>query len=65
MALFPEDFNEKFPRPVDTYHRKSYDRIAPATLVRQGFRGEGKTLLITGGGIVAAEFSSLEATDSG
>jgi hypothetical protein len=61
MALFPEDFNERFPRPVETYHRKSYDRIAPATLVRQGFRGEGKTLLITGGGMVAAKFPSFES----
>ncbi|KAG6358767.1 hypothetical protein INS49_012286 [Diaporthe citri] len=36
---------ESIPRPVKTYHSKTYDRIAKD----HGFHGEGKTVLITGG----------------
>ena len=34
------------PRPVKTYHTKSYPRIDPHT---SGFDGKGKTVLVTGG----------------
>ncbi|KAK4629870.1 hypothetical protein CLAFUW4_08627 [Fulvia fulva] len=34
------------PRPVKTYHTQTYDRISPSNAQ---FKGEGKTVLITGG----------------
>ncbi|KAK4494462.1 hypothetical protein PRZ48_014760 [Zasmidium cellare] len=34
------------PRPVETYHRDTYDRIA---LQNTGFVGKGKTIVVTGG----------------
>ncbi|KAK4498955.1 hypothetical protein PRZ48_009466 [Zasmidium cellare] len=34
------------PRPVKTYHQKSYDRISPS---KTQFDGKGKTVLVTGG----------------
>ena len=36
---------ESMPRPTKTYHTKTYDRIAK----HNGFKGQGKTILVTGG----------------
>jgi len=34
------------PAEIKTYHKSSYDRISP----EKTFNGQGKTVLITGGG---------------
>jgi NAD(P)-dependent dehydrogenase (short-subunit alcohol dehydrogenase family) len=36
---------QSMPRPTKTYHAKTYDRIAKSN----GFQGQGKTIVITGG----------------
>lgn len=38
-------FLESIPRPTTIYHSKTYDRISK----QHGFKGEGKTVLVTGG----------------
>lgn len=40
------DPSTNLPRPVKTYHKKVYDRIAPKNA---GFDGKGKTVLVSGG----------------
>ncbi|KAF2159336.1 hypothetical protein M409DRAFT_71111 [Zasmidium cellare ATCC 36951] len=53
---------QSLPRPVKTYHQKTYDRISPS---KTKFDGAGKTILITGGATGVGYSISESFTEAG
>lgn len=58
--IIPKDALLSFPKPVKTYHREPYPRIDPSNST---FKGHGKTLLITGGGMYSLTVTKTIDTD--